>query len=418
MTSSETTEDLTSFEARASEWITANLPSRHEPPVEPRELQRIVFDGGFAGIAFPTEYGGAGLSLDHQKVFYDTAHALGRQTPGGGLLMVSVGMLGPTILDHGSHAAKARFLPPLLRGDEIWMQLLSEPRGGSDMAGATTRITRDGDRYILSGSKMWSTSAHLADYGLCLCRSNWEAPKHRGLSTIAVPLKNTPGVTIEQTRAANGTAGEFCEEFFDDVSLPVENLIGDENSGWSVAQGLLFHERNAVSNVGFGYVGPAGWTGGSDGGGGRRSDIAELVRAALARGEGAALHQQIAEAYIEEVVLPLTSARIMTGMKVGTHQGQWGSLMKLQGSVAGVERQRTVLAATGAAGVIWDGLEVELDNPGTAWLGARGGTLAGGSNEMQRNIISERLIGLPREPSFDRDKPFSEVIRNQGNFGS
>jgi alkylation response protein AidB-like acyl-CoA dehydrogenase len=385
-------------------------------PRDPRELQRMVFDAGFAGIAFPVEYGGAGLTLDHQKVFYDTAFDLNRQIPGGGLLMVSVGMLGPTILDHGSEEAKQRFLPPLLRADEIWMQLLSEPRGGSDMAGATTRLDRDGDTYVLSGSKMWSTSAHLADYGLCLCRSDWEAPKHRGLSTIAVPLKDTPGVTIEQTRAADGSLGEFCEEFFDDVILPAGNLIGEENSGWSAAQSLLFHERNAVANVGYGYVGPAGWTG--TGSRRRTAGIGAMVTAALAQGADTGVRQQIAEAYVEEVVLPLTSARIMTGMRAGTHKGQWGSLLKLQGSVAGVERARTMLAASGAAGVIWEGEDVRLDNPGTVWLGARGGTLAGGSNEMQRNIISERLVGLPREPSFDRDVPFNEVIRNQQSFGN
>lgn len=412
---SDTMEDLDAFGERAAEWISANLPSDDEAPVEPRELQRIVFDGGFAGIAFPREYGGAGLTLDHHQAFIDTAHSLGRQTPAGGLLMVSVGMLGPTILDHGSHEAKARFLPPLLRGDEIWMQLLSEPRGGSDMAGATTRLTRDGDTYVLSGAKMWSSSAHVADYGLCLCRSDWDAPKHRGLSTVAVPLKDTPGVNIEQTRAVTGLAGEFCEEFFDDVALPVENLIGEESSGWSVAQGLLFHERNAVANVGYGYAGPTGWTR-TDAGGRRKTDVGELVQAALRRGGGTGLRQQVAEVYIEEVVLPLTSTRVMAGIRKGSHVGQWGSLIKLEGSVAGVEQARTALAVSGAAGVIWDGEEVQLDNPGTQWLGARGGTLAGGSNEMQRNIVSERLVGLPREPSFDRDLPFSEVIRNQGKF--
>jgi alkylation response protein AidB-like acyl-CoA dehydrogenase len=417
MTMTDTMEDLDAFAARAGEWIAANLPSEDEPEVDPIELQRLVFDGGYAGIAFPTDYGGAGLTLDHQKVFFDTADALGRQIPAGGLLMVSVGMLGPTILDHGSDEAKTRFLPPLLRGDEIWMQLLSEPRGGSDMAGAITRLTRDGDTYVLAGSKMWSTSAHLADYGLCLCRSDWDAPKHRGLSTVAVPLKDTPGVTIERTRAADGTAGHFCEEFFDDVALPVGNLIGEENSGWAVAQGLLFHERNAVANVGYGYVGPQGWTR-TDSGGRRRAAIGELARAALDRSVDTSMRQQIAEAYVEEVVLPLTSARIMTGMRLGTHKGQWGSLMKLGGAVAGVERLRTQLAAVGAAGVIWDGEDVQLGNPGTDWLGARGGTLAGGSNEMQRNIISERILGLPREPSFDRDKPFNQILKDASEWRS
>jgi alkylation response protein AidB-like acyl-CoA dehydrogenase len=411
------TETLEHFAQRASVWVETNLPPRDGAQVDPIELQRALFDAGFAGIAIPREYGGGGLTLEHHKTFYDIAARLDRQTPSGVLLMVSVAMLGPTIADHGSESAKQRFLPSLLRGDKLWMQLLSEPRGGSDMAGASTALTRDGDTYVLSGSKMWSSNAHLSDYGLCLCRSDWNLPKHRGLSMIAVPLDDRPGLTLRQTRAADGRAGHFCEEFFDDLVLPADHLIGEENKGWAVAQSLLFHERNAVANVGHGYAGPGGWTRGASGSR-RKAPIEELVAAAVGSGVDSAFRQQVAEAYIEDIVLPLTSARIMTGMRIGTHQGQWGSLMKLEGAVAGLERSRALLAASGGRGVIWEGDDVESDNPGIEWLGARGGTLAGGSNEMQRNIISERLVGLPREPSFDRDVPFNEVIRNQAKFGA
>lgn len=403
-------EDIGDFDRRAREWIARSLPSLEEPPVESLELQHTLYDAGFAGIAFPKEYGGAGLTLEHQRVFFDAAADLGKQVPT--TFMVSIGMLGPTILDHGSHEAKLRFLPPLLRGDEVWMQLLSEPRGGSDMAGTTSRLTRDGDTYVLNGAKMWSTGAHHADFGLCLCRSDWDAPKHRGLSTIAVPLKGTKGVTIEQTRAANGTLGEFCQEFFDDVSLPQGNLIGEENQGWAVAQTLLFHERNAVGNIGYGYL--SGQRAPAPAAASRAVTPSALAATAARRGPIGSLAGRVADAYIHAVVGPLTSARIATGMRLGTHKGQWGSLSKLQGAVAEHEAARTALAAAGADGVIWDGDEVRLDNPGTTWLGIRGGTLAGGSNEMQRNIVSERLLGLPREPAFDRDLPFNEVLRSLG----
>ncbi len=404
-------ESVEAFRQRAAGWIEANLPPREAPAVDARELQRRLFDDGFAGIAFPTEYGGAGLTLEHHKAFYDVASELGRQIPFDSNLMVSVGMLGPTLLDHGSHEARLRFLPPLLRADELWMQLLSEPQGGSDMAGSVSRLTRDGDFYVLSGEKVWSSNAHLCDYGLCLCRSDWDRPKHRGLSMIAVPLKDTSGVTIERIRAANGTLGDFCQEYFDDVKLSAENLIGEANDGWAVAKALLFHERNAVANIGYGYFGP------SEAGGEHESAsrVPDMMRAARGR-SGSGVRQLIAEAHIEETVLPLTSDRIMMGMRLGTHEGQWGSLLKLQGSVAGIERGRTELAATGAAGVIWEGDEIRLDNPGTRWLGARGNTLAGGSSEMQRNIVSERLLGLPREPSNERGMPFNEVIRRQRAF--
>jgi alkylation response protein AidB-like acyl-CoA dehydrogenase len=404
MTGSETVE---AFRARAEQWIKGNLPTYDDPETDGRELQRLMFDNGFAGIAFPEEYGGAGLTLGHHAAFYDVAHALRRQTPLN--LMVSVGMLGPTLLDQGSHEAKLKFLPPLLRADEEWIQLLSEPRGGSDMAGATTRLARDGDTYVLNGAKMWSTGAYRADYGLCLCRSDWDAPKHRGLSTIAVPLKGTPGVTIEQTRTAAGLLGEFCQEFFDDVVLPTGNLIGEENSGWAVAQRLLFHERNAVGNVGYGYFGPRRSSGGIS----SFRNPSQVAVLAARRGALGAVGPQLAEAYIESVVGSLTSARIMTGLRVGTHQGQWGSLLKLQGSESAHRALRTALAALGADAVMWEGEEIELENAGTIWLGSRGGTIAGGTSEMQRNIISERLLGLPREPSDDRDLPFSELVKRR-----
>jgi len=234
-------EPIDAFRARARTWIDAHLPHREGPAVASRALQQLLFDHGFAGIAFPAAYGGAGLTLEHQKAFFDAVDELRRQVPSA--YTVSVGMIGPTILEHASHQAKLRFLPPLLRGDEVWVQLLSEPRGGSDMAGAITRLVRDGATYVLNGAKMWSTGAAEADYGLCLCRSDWDVPKHRGLSMIAVPLTGTPGLSVERIRAASGVPGDFCQEFFDDVVLPAENLIGEECAGWAVAQEMSAHDR-------------------------------------------------------------------------------------------------------------------------------------------------------------------------------
>ena len=265
---------------------------------------------------------------------------------------------------------------------------------------------------LLEGSKMWSSNAYRADYGLCLCRSDWDAPKHRGLSMIAVPLQGTTGVTIERITAASGLSGDFCLEFFDDVALPVENLLGEEGKGWGVAQTLLVHERNAVAGIGYGYLGGSERVPGPAGD--ARSSVPALAAAAARRGVDGAVAAMVADAYIHSVVVPLTSLRIVTGMRLGTHKGQWGAVSKLQKAVSDQRTWRTTLATLGADGVMCDRDEIEFDNPGTAWLGCRGNTIAGGSNEMRRNIIRERLLGLPREPLSDRDVPFNEALRRQG----
>jgi alkylation response protein AidB-like acyl-CoA dehydrogenase len=406
-------ESLDTFGQRARAWIESNLPPEGDTSLTDRELQAQLFDAGFAGIAFPKEFGGAGLTLEHQKVFFDTAGALGRRVPSG--YMVSIGMLAPTLLDHGSEQIKQRHLPRILRGDEEWMQLLSEPSGGSDMAGALTRLTRDGDTYVLNGSKMWSSGAMQADYGLCLARTDWDAPKHRGLSTIAVPLENTPGLTIDPIRAVSGVEGHFCTEFFDNIVLPAENLVGDENGGWAVAQTLLYHERLATAGAGHGYgLGVAG--AGESGYGGR--GVRALIDAARRRkvAEVGAIRQEIAESYVERTVARFANDRVMTGQRTGHFKGQWGSLLKLHLGADSSRQAKIGLAVSGADGVIWDGDEQVTGSAGEMWLNSRGIAIAGGSNEMQRNIVSERLLGLPREPSFDRDIPFNEVIRNRGSF--
>ena len=207
-----------------------------------------MFDAGFTAFAFPAEYGGGGLTVEHQKAFFEEAE--GYVLPS--FFAVSMGMLGPTILDYGTEEQKARHLPKILRGDEIFVQLLSEPSGGSDMAGALTRATRDGDTWVINGSKIWTSGADIATHGLMLARTDGNVPKHRGLSMFIVPLGNHPGVTIEPILQVSGEA-DFCQEFFDDVTLPADHLLGSENDGWAVAQRLLFHERNTTAGIGIGH---------------------------------------------------------------------------------------------------------------------------------------------------------------------
>jgi alkylation response protein AidB-like acyl-CoA dehydrogenase len=402
-------EDVEHFRSRARVWIEKNLPAADDPAeFDDTELQNAIFDAGFAGIAYPVQYGGAGLTFEHQRAFFDEAK--GRRVPMG--FGVSIGMLGPTLLDFGSEALKASHLPRILRGDELWIQLLSEPTGGSDMAGALTRLTRDGDTYVLNGSKMWSTGALYSDFGMCLARTNWDVPKHRGLSMVAVPLRGTHGVTIDAIRSVTGVLGDFCVEFFDDVTLPAGNLIGAENEGWTVAQRLLLHERNAGNGLEHG-IGLFGVTGEAPGV--TVDDIAEGVRR---RGLSAdpALSQRVVEAYIEATVSHHAGERVMTGLRTGALTGQWASLLKLHLGVNSNRAAKAALATWAAEGVIWDGDEKTTGRAGEMFLRSRGFSIAGGTNEIQRNIVAERLMGLPREPSFDLDIPFSEVLRKRKNF--
>ncbi|MBV9997442.1 MAG: acyl-CoA dehydrogenase family protein [Caulobacteraceae bacterium] len=402
-------ESLEDFRRRARAWIEANL-ERRDPrrPLRTREenaaLQAKLFDAGFTGFAVPKEYAGQGLSLDHQAVWVEEAGDY--VTPQG--YQVSIGMMMPTLLDLATEAVKKRHIPRMLRGEELFMQLLSEPSGGSDMAGALTRATKRGDSYFISGSKMWSSGALNAHYGLCLARVNWDVPKHAGLGMFVLPLK-AKGVTIQGIRPATGEEAHFCIEYFDDVEIPAEYVLGGECEGWASAQRLLFHERNAVAGIGFGLGYQT--SGERQAGGGWRADLVSLARKHQVLHDPA-LAAQIADNHIDSVVGGQLSARVNTGLVSGKLKGQWGSLVKLNQGLDLPGNAELGLSVAGADGVIWSGNAPGGETTNT-WLRYRGNTIAGGSNEIQRNIVSERLLGLPREPADDRDVPFNELMKRR-----
>ena len=405
-------EPLDAFRERARAWIAGNLRRRSDVPKDEVDhtggaaIQARIFDAGFAGLAVPTVYGGAGLTLEHQRVW--TEEAKPYETPSG--YMVTLGMMMPTLLDHGTEALKARHIPRMLRGEEQWIQLLSEPSGGSDMAGVLTRATRRGDDYVISGSKMWSSHADKAAYGICLARVNWDAPKHQGLGMFAVPLR-AKGVTINPIAPVTGEAAHFFIEYFDEVEIPEDYVLGGEGVGWTVAQRLLFHERNATAGVGFG-LGLGGGSSDDEGHGGDwRLETRELAQRHGSL-QNPAYAGQIADDAIELTVFGQLSNRINTGQRTGKLQGHWGSLLKLGLGIDSPINAELALAVSGADGLIWSG-----DGPGGSvglkWLRVRGVSIAGGSNEIQRNIISERLLSLPREPGDDKNTPFNELMKQR-----
>jgi alkylation response protein AidB-like acyl-CoA dehydrogenase len=404
-------EAVEDFRLRARTWLAANMPPdrdglgrrgeegrwQHE-----RNLQRTLWDGGFAGICFPAEYGGLGLSPEHQRAFteeslpYDMPYAFNVPT---------LGILAATLVDYGSHEQKARHLPAILRGEEIWVQFLSEPSGGSDLAGCLTRADRDGDVFVMNGSKIWSSGAVDADYAMCLARTNWDVPKHRGLTMFIMKI-HQPGVQVEQIRQVDGSM-EFCQEFFDDVPIPVSDVIGEIDDGWTVASRLLVHERLAVG-------GGSPYTSGRSGGHDSSTEDGDLVEVVRSRGLTGDAHarQLVAEAHVRQVVHGQLSRRLTQAMATSAVVPAAGSMMKLFAATNVMRRVEISLELAGPEAVLWPvGGDTAGQHLGEFSLWRQGMSLGGGSNEIQRNIISERVLGMPREAAGDREIPYREVRR-------
>jgi alkylation response protein AidB-like acyl-CoA dehydrogenase len=362
---------------------------------EARQLQAKLYEGGYAGFTFAVEYGGQGLTLDHERVFLE--EAAGYNVPVGAF-GVSINILGATLAAFGTHEQKLAHIPNILSGKERWLQFLSEPSGGSDLAGLLTSATRDGDSFIVNGQKTWSTGAHLSDFALCPVRTSWDVPKHKGISVLIVDLK-TPGIEIRRIKQING-GSEFCEEFFTDVVIPADNLVGEENEGWRVARGLLEIEHAWV---------------GRGGAGGARSGkgVDSLVSLAKARGidEDQGVRRQVVGLHVAAQVQRLVAMRVANGVAAGKLPAGYGSLMKLGNDILAQRRAELGLSLAGGLGAAWgpDDSSAEWSN---GFLSSRSASIAGGTDEIQRNNVSERVLGLPREPAFDRDVPFNQVPHN------
>jgi alkylation response protein AidB-like acyl-CoA dehydrogenase len=410
--------DLEGYRDRARVWLADHLDPRQ--PDDPagadpehwtaerddreRAIQRTMFEGGYAGITWPKEYGGQGLTAAHQRAFDEAARDF-RVAEFGILGRTTWGICVPTMLAHASPAFLARHVPRVLAGEELWVQFFSEPEAGSDLAGVRTRANRDGDRWILRGSKVWSSGAYYADYGLCLARTNWDVPKHRGLTWFAVKV-DRPGISVQPLRQINGRS-EFCQEFFDDVELTDDEVIGEVDHGWTVARTMLVMERQVGART---KMRPVTAT---------RRPAADLV--ALARGVGreADLRVQdlIARAHIIDVVQAELGTRVQELAAAGASDpASLACYPKLAAGTATPARALMGIEIGGAAGLTWPG---QANPPAVVndYLGARGQSIAGGTNEMMRNVIGERVLGLPREPAYDTDQPFSEVVRRAAEWG-
>ncbi len=353
--------------------------------------QRALQEAGLAGITHPRRFGGGGLTPAHQEVF--DRLSVGRNLPTS-LHGIGVGMVYPTLLEHGGDELRERYLTRLLRGDDLWCQLYSEPGAGSDLASLQTRAVRDGDVFRVTGQKVWTSGAAEADLGIAIVRTNVDVPKHRGITMMVIDMRQ-PGVTVRPLRQMTGVS-QFNEVFLDEVVVPVADVVGEVDRGWRLAVALLHNERRSL---------------GTGRGGRQPASFGWLVEAARDRGltGDPLIRQELAWVHSANMILSWLKARAEASAEAGRAPGPEGSLGKLWRTLLGRRAAALGGRIVGSAGVA--GLPGDSDFPRWSYVmcDAPGMSLGGGTDEIQRNTIGEKVLGLPREPSVDRDVPFREL---------
>ena len=403
------TSEEAAFRAEARTWLDANAErlgpgeratglaeGRADPELIKRaqEWQAKKADAGWACITWPREYGGRGAT-PIQSVIWNQEEARYRIPPN--IFGIGQGMLGPTIMVHGTDEQKRRYLRPMLRGEEIWCQLFSEPSAGSDLAGLRTSAVRDGDDWILNGQKIWTTGAQYCKWGMIVTRSDPNADKHRGITFFIVDMES-PGIEIRPIKQINGMSG-FNEVFFSDVRVPDRNRVGGVNDGWRAALTTLMNERHSIA---------------AGGGGPGFEDLIRLAKQSTRHGKRAfddpAVRQRLAKFYVRIKGLQYTGYRTQTALSRGQTPGPESSIGKLVGAPLRQELASFAVDLQGSAGAMID--KAAAPDEG-AWqqmyLAAPGLRLAGGSDEILRNIIAERVLRLPPEIRVDKDRPFKDI---------
>jgi alkylation response protein AidB-like acyl-CoA dehydrogenase len=373
------TQEEAAFRAELRAWLEANLPAekrggrggaqRFEDPFV-REWSRKLYEAGYAGLTWPKEYGGAGAPHSFQAVLYEELAAAQAPTHVG---VIGLSMAGPTIAAHGTAEQKARYLKPILAADEIWCQGFSEPDAGSDLAAARTRAERRGDAYVVNGQKVWSSFAHIADFCILVTQSDPDAERYRNLTYLLVDM-HAPGVEVRPLRQITGEA-EFNEIFFDDVEVPVENRLGEEGDGWQVAMTTLLHER---ATLGFALTATFD------------ALFGRLLEEARERDPGPHVREALAREWIELQALRYTNYRALGTYERTGVPGPEGSGVKLRWSEANQRLTKLARELHGPEGILDDGWWNHQQ------LRSRGNTIEAGTSEVLRNIIAERVLGLPR----------------------
>jgi alkylation response protein AidB-like acyl-CoA dehydrogenase len=364
----------------------SGLPPRFEDLEEEvsfgRKWQSELAEAGWVGVTWPAAYGGRGLGpLENFVVQEELARARAPELVG----RIGVNLAGPTLLAHGTEQQKTRWLPEILPARELWCQLFSEPDAGSDLASLRTSAQKETGGWVLRGRKVWTSYAQFADWGICLARSNQEAPKHKGISFFVVDMHSN-GVVVRPLVQSTGEA-EFNEVELDGVFVPDEQLIGEEGEGWKVAGSTLSHERGVNPRQLVIHI----------------EHVEELLRLAAANGafDDSRLARRLAQAYVEVRLFQLQNWRSLSRLAHKGEPGPEGSVSKLYWSEMSQRLHALALDVLGPAAPLWRGA---ADNPGDgswqrSWLYYKAASIFAGTNEIQRNVIGERVLGLPREPS-------------------
>jgi alkylation response protein AidB-like acyl-CoA dehydrogenase len=380
------------------------LLAEHDPKAaKPAEVLGAQYDAGLAWVHFPEGFGGLGVSPKLQNLVNAKLTGAGAPLPYG-RNPIGYGMCAPTIVTHGSDEQKRRYLRPLFTSEEIWCQMFSEPGAGSDVASLSTRAVRDGDEWLLNGQKVWTTLAHVARFGIIIARTDSEAAKHKGLTMFVVDME-APGVEVRPLVQATGEA-EFNEVYFTDVRVPDSERLGDVGEGWRVSLTTLMNERVSIG----GQVHPRG------------SGLIALVLQIYARraaGSDGVARDEVARLWIEAEVNRLTNMRASQLRAKGT-PGPEGSVGKLAMATLNQRMMHFATDLMGADGMLYPSgysmarptTAMDLSNPQKAFLRVQANSIEGGTTSIMKNILGERVLGLPGDIRVDKDRPWSEVPRN------
>ncbi len=394
--------ELAAFRAEVRAWLEAEAelaevadsqgsllssPTEDDLP-EARRLQEALSAAGLAGISWPAEYGGRGLSVIEELIFSEESAAFHLPVD---IFVIGTHLVGPTLISHGTPEQQDRFLPRILDGSDVWCQLFSEPEAGSDLASLRTTAVADGDEWTLNGQKVWTSGALTSNWGILPARTDPSVPKHRGISYFAVRM-DSPGVTIRPLKQMSGHE-HFCEVFLDDVRVPNDQLIGGESNGWAVTRTTLQNERH-MTGASHGAV--------------NFDSLLELAKATNPDGDkiDSALRERLIKTFIQSEILRIIGLRTTTALLQGKEPGPESSVAKL--AVANMVRDAADLALElmGPTAVAQD-VGAEIDGWVDFFLMAPALRIAGGTDEIQRNILAERVLGLPREDDPTRSVAFN-----------